>query len=187
MVDCKKEITYKKLNIEDCKPDLLMGFERYQEIFRLWQKKDNEWILSDNNFIFDWDDNRKAEVATGLRLCAINGGIVIGAFLNNTLVGFASVVNYLFGKNKDYVQLEQMQVTRKLRGKGIGKELFALACKAAQSLGANKLYVLGHPSEASQAFYNSVGCKDTIEINQRLYEKEPYDRHLEFILDNRAT
>ena len=49
-------------------------------------------------------------------------------------------------------------------------------------LGAEKLYITAHSSEESQAFYKTVGCCETCELNQPLYEKEPFDCHLEYDL-----
>ena len=175
-------IVIKKLNPQDCTPEMLLHFNRYQEVKRCWRKIDSEWVLIDNPFIQEWDNERKSDVAKGLRHCINQGGVALGAFDNDKLIGFASMPNQSFGTNNEYIQLEMLHVSYEYRGKGIGKDLFREICDEAKFFGAKKFYISAHSSEESTGFYRSVGCVDAVEVNQRLFEEEPVDCHLEYSL-----
>jgi N-acetylglutamate synthase-like GNAT family acetyltransferase len=75
-----------------------------------------------------------------------------------------------------------MQVSYEYRHKGIGKKLFELCIKKAKEMGIKKIYISANSSEETQNFYLSAGCVDAEEIKKELFEKEPYDRHMEYIL-----
>lgn len=96
----------RNLTLEDCQPELMKKFNRYQEIKRCWRKHENNWVLIDNPHIGQWDDKQKYDKVYGFIECINTGGTVIGAFVDDELIGFASVINNLFGSNNDYVQLE---------------------------------------------------------------------------------
>ena len=42
------------------------------------------------------------------------------------------------------------------------------------------MYISANSSEETQKFYLGIGCKDAEEIDKELYEKEPFDRHMEY-------
>ena len=75
-----------------------------------------------------------------------------------------------------------MQVSYEYRHKGIGKNLFELCIKKAKEVGIEKIYISAHSSEETQNFYLSVGCVDTEEIDKELFEKEPFDRDMKYII-----
>ncbi|MCL2634112.1 MAG: GNAT family N-acetyltransferase [Oscillospiraceae bacterium] len=172
----------KKLQSKDCTSEIFSDFNRYQEVKRCWRKENGEWLLKDIAFTNQWNDEQKAERVVGLLRCIQQGGVVIGAFVDNTLIGFSSVLNHLFGSNDEYIQLEMLHVSYEFRGNGIGKALFHEICGYAKELGAKKLYISAHSAEETQAFYKSVGCVETTELNQKLFEEEPVDCHLEYCL-----
>lgn len=130
----------------------------------------------------EWDQNDKAALTEGLRRTLQTGGIVIGAFLNQSIIGFASVESESFGPDLEYVQLSNLYVSFEHRGNGIGKRLFKMACNAARSLGARKLYISAHSAEETQAFFKSLKCREARFYNARLAMKEPLNCQLEFIL-----
>ena len=176
------KITIKKLGAEDCVPENFSKFNRYQEIKRCWRKENEKWLLKDIAFTQQWNNEQKAEKVDGLLRCIQQGGVVIGAFADNSIIGFSSILYGLFGSDNEYIQLEMLHVSYEFRGRGIGKELFQKICGYAKKLGAIKLYISAHSAEETQAFYKSVGCIEAVEVNQRLYEDEPFDCHLEYIL-----
>ena len=172
----------KKLRMQDCVPELFSKFNRYQEVKRCWRKENGEWLLKDISFIDQWSDEEKANRITGLSYCLQKDGVVLGAFVENDLVGFASIANRIFGSNREYIQLEMLHVSYELRGKGIGKALFRKICKEAKKFDAKKLYISAQSSEETQAFYRLMGCVEAVEINKKLYGEEPFDCHLEYCL-----
>lgn len=173
---------YRTLFIDELTPSLFADFDRYQEVRRCWRKENGGWILRDIAFVEQWDAGDYARLTTALADTIRRGGIVLGAFREGRLVGFASLENGLFGGEQGYIQLAELYISRESRGHGIGRLLFRLAAAHARRLGAKKLYLSAHSSEESQAFYRAVGCVEAVEYNAALVEKEPCDCQLEYAL-----
>ena len=70
-----------------------------------------------------------------------------------------------------------------LRGQGIGRALFRLACREARALGAERLYISAHSARETIAAYRAFGCVEAEEINWTLAKKEPCDVQLEYVLE----
>ena len=177
----KNTIT-KKLAAQDCTPEIFSKFNRYHDVKRCWRKENGKWILKDIAFIEQWDDDKKAEKMKNLSHCISQGGVAIGSFVDSYLIGYANISEGLFGSNNEYVNMDNLHVSYELRNKGIGKTLFREICEEARKMGAKKLYISSQSSEETQAFYKSVGCVEAVEINSKLFEEEPFDCHLEYLL-----
>ena len=175
-------ITIEKVNLENCTLDLLSKFNRYQEVKRCWRKENDVWKLKDIVFTENWDDERKQNEVENFICCIESGGVVLGAYADNILIGFSCIKNQSFGRQNNYIRLEMLHVSFGFRNKGIGRQLFTQICESARMLGAKKLYITAHSSEESQAFYKMVGCCETLELDQTLHEREPFDCHLEYDL-----
>jgi len=177
------EISYRRLAAGDIKADALKYFNRYQEVKKCWRRQNGEWALVDHPFIEDWDEEKKSELADEYLPSIIrDGGVVIGAFDGEKMVGFAAVQGKPIGAKKQYLQLASLQVSNEYRGKGIGKTLFGMCVCAIKKLDVPKMYISAHSSEESQAFYRAVGCVLAEELIPELYAKEPFDVHLEYII-----
>ncbi|MBN2220342.1 MAG: GNAT family N-acetyltransferase [Kosmotogaceae bacterium] len=172
------------ITLNDLEIKALKNYDRYQTtgVIKL-KEPDGSFVCIHDEFIDDWDSEKKVEVVQRLRSCMESGGFVAGAFLQNSIVGFASVENSFFGSENQYLEMPFMHVSRELRGKGIGRKLFALCCENAKKRGARKLYISTHPSIESQGFYESLGCLPASEINEEIYSREPFDIQLEFSLE----
>ena len=177
-----KGIEIRVVAIADLHLDVLRKFNRYQVTNSVRYKENDKYIYKDEHFIESWDEEKKQQVLQSLKQCVCNGGIVAGAFKNGELIGFANVENGFFGKNKDYLELSYIHVSNELRNLGIGKKLFHLCSEEAKVIGAKKLYIASHPAVETQHFYRSLGCVLAVEINENIYEREPLDIQLEFIL-----
>lgn len=177
-----KSIRYIQLNEAEINEALFEKFNRYQEVKQCWRKDKDQWVLKDINFTEQWGPAEYKILVNCLKNTCATGGAVFGAFCDKALVGFASVENNIFGSNKEYLQLSSLHTSYEYRGMGIGKKLFALACKEAKEMGAQKLYISSHSSLETQAFYKAMGCIEAAEYNERLVKEEPYDCQLEFIL-----
>lgn len=175
-------VEYRALDLAGLDSSLFKKFNRYQETKRVWFKDKDQFSLKVDHFVDQWNDEKKTSVLLELHNCVKSGGVVIGALVENDLVGFANVEKKFFGINKDYLELPYIHVSNEYRKCGIGKKMFALCCGNAKQIGAKKLYIAAHPSEETQLFYRSVGCTLAVEINQTIYEKEPLDIQLEFTL-----
>ena len=139
-------------------------------------------VLVANEYVEDWDLNKRREVAREILYKIAGKGFAYGAFCEEKVVGYILVSNALFGSSDQYMELLLYHVSEPYRRRGIGKELFSLACKTAKELGAKKLYISAHSSKESQAAYRRLGCIEAAEINQEIAENEPYDVQMEFVL-----
>ena len=181
-MDKISDILINEIGVSDFCPELLAHFERYQESPRNWHKKDGRWVLRDEMFIEDWDNEKKIKIINGLRKDVEDGGSVLGAFWQNKIIGFASVRSNRFGTARQYVELNMMHASNGFRGRGIGKRLFKNICIRARQLGAKKLYISANPAEDSVAFYRKIGCVDAIEINSAISNNAPFDYQFEYVL-----
>ncbi|MEG0663697.1 MAG: GNAT family N-acetyltransferase [Clostridia bacterium] len=177
-----KAITYQQLYKNHLNENVLDKFNRYQEVSCCWRKQNDEWFLIDNPYIEDWDLEKKRNIVSELVNCVNNNGVVYGAIIDNTLIGFSCISADFFGKNNEYIELLIMQVSTEYRNKGIGKQLFKLIAGSARQLGARKIYISAHSSEESYAFYRAVGSVDAVEINQAIARNEPFDCQMEYVL-----
>lgn len=75
-----------------------------------------------------------------------------------------------------------LHTSKGYRGYRIGSYLFFLIAQEAIKKGARKLYISGHPSVETQMFYKALKCVPTENVNQVLFDLEPYDIHLEYVL-----
>ncbi|GKX29471.1 hypothetical protein SH1V18_19510 [Vallitalea longa] len=180
----KQEMKVRELKINDFTNNLLDYFKRYQKVTKVWRIEDNKKVIRDISFIENWDYNKKQNIILELKETLLNEGIVFGAFENDKLIGFASLSGTLIGENNEYIQLLQLQVSFDFRGRGIGKVLFHNCIKKARILCASKIYISGHSSVETQAFYAKMGCIDAKWLYKHQVELEPYDCQLEYIINH---
>lgn len=171
---------YKELSVQDVHKIEEIDAEWF--IHKAWRQKNGELTLVEINWL-------EKELPNGLswhKEHFINslegGGKAIGCFNNDTMVGYAVLDADLFGKNKEYLLLDQIFISKNDRNHGIGKELFHRLCQSAIQLGAKKLYICSASAEETFAFYRVLGCIDATEVNEVLYALDPRDIQLEYIL-----
>lgn len=179
----KNTIICKVLGLVDLNDSFLKEFNRYQVTNQVLFKEIDQIKMKSDHFIDDWDDEKKAQVIHELRTCFVKGGRVIGAYDEKSLAGFANLECHLFGSNMEYIELPYIHISTERRGSGIGKKLFIKCCEEARKLGAEKLYIAAHPSIESQGFYKAMGCKEAVEINEKIVSREPLDIQFEKILN----
>ncbi len=176
-------ITYLLLTEKNFHENSLDGFLRHQEVKECWRKNSsNAYVLIPNAYVEDWDLNKRKEIAREILQTIAGGGFAYGALCEEKVVGYILVSNQFFGSSNQYLELLLYHVSEPYRRRGIGKQLFALACKTAKEIGAKKLYISAHSSKESQAAYRKLGCIEAAEINQVIAENEPYDVQMEFVL-----
>jgi ribosomal protein S18 acetylase RimI-like enzyme len=178
----KSNINYQFMDLTSLQSTNLKKFNRYQETNTVLYKDNDQYRIKSDHFVDQWDDNKKTLVLQDLQECVKSGGIVVGAFVEGDLIGFANVEGDLFGSKQEYRELTYIHVSNELRNSGIGKKVFQLCCEKAKEMGTKKLYIAAHPSEETQHFYRKMGCTYAVEINQTIFEKEPLDIQLELIL-----
>lgn len=173
---------YRKLSEQEICRQLFAGFQRRQVVTNCWRKQDGQWLIQAAPFIDQWSEEDYAFLVSCLKNTVQTGGVVFGAFLNETLKGFASVESRPLGKARDYLDLSSLHVSAELRGRGTGRELFARAADWARERGAKKLYISAHSAVETQAFYKALGCVEAEEYNPEHVEQEPFDCQMEFVL-----
>lgn len=115
------------------------------------------------------------------------GSTAIAAVLNNAVIGFALLGNFLFGNEKQYIDLSEFYVTETFRRCGIGQMLFEQICFEAKQFGAKKLYISAHSAEESIAAYKKYGGVLAEEPDRAHMQKEPFDLQLEYDLVRELT
>ncbi|HEX9261430.1 MAG TPA: GNAT family N-acetyltransferase [Candidatus Bathyarchaeia archaeon] len=109
-------------------------------------------------------------------------GTLLGAFVENRLIGVSALESEFIGENKDQLQLVFHQVDSNYRHKGVGGRLFRKAMMKAIELGVKRLFISATPSKNTIGFYSHMGCKLVSKVNPKLYVLEPTDIHLELVL-----
>jgi ribosomal protein S18 acetylase RimI-like enzyme len=178
-----EKIEYKQLTLVDINENLLDNFNRYQKVIKSWQNIKGDWSLIDFEYIVDWDKDKKNNVIKEfLNIIENANGYIFGAYLNEDLIGFSVLLNKKFGTNEQYIRLKFLHVSLDYRNKGLGRKLFELCAEKTKEIGVKKIYIGANDSEETQKFYIGLGCKDALEINPEIFEEEPYDRQMEYII-----
>lgn len=125
------------------------------------------------------DDQNVRAIIEGSQRILDRGGTLFGAFDGETLVGFAI---YRPNLSADTAQFAYLYVSKNYRNQGIGSLLTKKVIDLAKEDGARRLYVSATPSAPTVDFYRSHGFEVTRELDQRLYEREPDDIHMDKIL-----
>lgn len=176
-----ENIIYRKLTVEECEKINEMNPSQY--IGKAWREVDGKRQLVEINYQdLDWPNGYECHY-NNLRNIILNDGVAWGAFDNDDrILGFATVNHNFFGEKFNYVLLDQLFITLKHRDKGIGKKLFMLCVDTVKEWKAQKIYICAGSAEETIAFYFAIGCKEAIEINKSLYESDPRDYQLEFLI-----
>ena len=173
---------YKRLDNHNFTGNALDDFVRHQTVTACWRKTDDGWKLVRNVYEENWPRARCREIAEDMLLHIKLDQTGFGAFDGERLIGFVTVSHRIFGAAARYVQLVCFQISEEYRRQGIGRKLFSMACEEARRLGADKLYISAHSSQASQAAYRALGCTPAEEVNEGLAAAEPYDVQMEYKL-----
>jgi len=174
-------IEYRVLRLEDC--NRISDIDASQFIGKAWRKVDGRLQLVEINY-FDpsWPNGYETHLNNLVETVA-TAGLAVGAFDHRQkMIGFVAVRRNFFGTTARYVLLDQLFITRDARGKGTGRLLFAVAADGARQWGAEKLYICAGSAEETIAFYWALGCKSVVEVNEALFDGDPRDLQLEFVL-----
>lgn len=129
-----------------------------------------------------WNSEQRQHHISSLQVIYDRGGTIFGAFNDSKIIGVIALDNEFFGTNKDQLNLAGLWVSKQYRKMGIGKTLVELVKNKAREIGAKKLYVSATPSQNTVKFYMNRDFRLAKEINEKLFELEPEDIHMEFIL-----
>jgi len=103
------------------------------------------------------------------------GGLLLGAFEDEILVGFAVLQPDL---TPDMANLAVLHVSGSHRRQGVGALLTQEVVSLARSSGARQLYVSATPSAPTVDFYKSEGFELVTKPHAELLRAEPDDIHM---------
>jgi len=157
--------------------------DRAEVIENIYYFQNGSLILQPEHYdLQGWPPGESEQYMPILVDCFDRGGTFYGAFQHGELKGVAVLDNKFIGQNKDQLQLKFLHISRSYRKRGLGKLLFNKAVERAREMNARKLYVSATPSENTVNFYKNMGCVVTREVDQELFELEPEDIHLEYVI-----
>jgi GNAT superfamily N-acetyltransferase len=176
-----ENVIYRVLKVDEA--PLIKSMNPSQFIGNAWRIIDGKRsLIIIDYYDSDWPNGYEYHY-NNLKKTILSGGSAIGAFdKNNKLIGFATINIEHFGVNYKYVLLDQLFVTLESRGKGIGRKLFELSAGAAKEINADRIYICAGSAEETINFYFTIGCRNAEEINEKLYENDPRDIQLEYVL-----
>lgn len=177
-----ENVQYKQIPLEEVTEELLRGFCRHQTVTKVWRKRCGEWTIVDDPFVDDWTEQDRRRKLNDFRKAAGPGGFLAGAFIEGRLAGFCIMNDQPFGSRGQYVELSSLHVSEDMRGRGIGRRLFAMAEDHARRLNAERMYISAHSAVESQAFYRAMGCREAEEYSAYHVAKEPCDCQMERVL-----
>lgn len=175
-------ITFLKLTKDNFNINSLDEFIRHQEVRECWCRINGELVLVPNDYVEDWDPDKRRTIAETIKDGISGSGFAYGAFAEDKIAGYIYLSKDFFGSTAKYIELQMFHVSEPFRRRGIGKELFKLACSEAKNIGADKIYISAHSSKESQAAYRRLGCVEAAEINKEIAENEPFDIQMEYCL-----
>lgn len=175
------EVTIRRLQRDEV--DAIWQIDRSEFIDGIYIMRDGELVLTDEQFdAKGWPAGEAEHYGPMLLDCFDHGGTFHGAFDGEALVGVAVLEGRFIGSRGDQLQLKFLHVSRPYRSRGLGTRLFRLAETTAHSLGAKKLYISSTPSRRTVEYYLSLGCRPAREMDRKLFELEPEDIHLEYVI-----
>lgn len=110
------------------------------------------------------------------------GGVFIGMFDEDALVGVSVVDSKPFGEGDGCRQLKYLYVSHAYRQQGIASRLFRAAVAWAEAQGGSHLYISATPTENTVHFYQRRGAVVTPTPDPMLYALEPDDIHMLYAL-----
>jgi predicted N-acetyltransferase YhbS len=159
--------------------------DRSEIINNIYYLRNGKLVLEPEHYdMRGWPHGEPEHYTPFLLDCLDRGGHFWGAFEGDLLIGVVVLENRFIGSAKDTLQMKFLHVSNHFRKHGLGKKLFLLAAEKAIELEAKKMYVSATPSENTVNFYMHLGCVLATEIDQELFELEPKDIHLEYVLDH---
>ena len=123
-------------------------------------------------FVGGGGDHSLSEQVAFCRSHLDQGGVMLGAFNDGSLVGAAVVRPKL---REDVAQLAFLHVSRRFRRRGIAKRLMRDVRRIAREAGARRMYVSSVPSSSAVGFYLAEGFQLAEEVDPELSALEPED------------
>ena len=164
--------------------DRVWLIDRSEVIEAVYRMKGTDLIRVPEHYnMSGWPRGEAGEYGPILLDCFDRGGTFFGVFDSSERLVAVSVLETRFiGPAKDELQLTFLHVDRAYRGQGLASRLFAMSVDRARELGARKLYISATPSQNTVDYYLNRGCQLAEEVDPDLFEREPEDIHLEYVI-----
>jgi len=163
--------------------DLIAGIDRGEEITAVYKFTNNTiTLVPHQETVHRFDPAELHQIISTQYKIQQQGGVVIGAFDNQTLAGVASVENLRRGSTEVYYKMDILYVSKQYRGKKIGETLLLQCKEIAKRFGAEKLYISATPTKNTVDFYFRHGAVPAKETDMELFTLEPEDIHLELTI-----
>lgn len=157
--------------------------DRAEKLFASYVYRDGRLeLVPGDRTVKGFDETELAMLIERQKALIAAGGIVVGAFDQEELIGVASIEKKRSGSLLQYCKMDILYTSRMYRGKHIGIQLLDIIKKIAIDFGAQKLYISATPTKYTVDFYLSQGAGLTTEVDQELFALEPDDIHLELVL-----
>ncbi|WP_434629197.1 GNAT family N-acetyltransferase [Chromobacterium sp. CV08] len=168
----------RRLGASDIDPDWLDDFQRQQEVTRVYRGSPGDRRVVDQPFVDDWSIDERRALCGELAAMA-DGGLVLAATESGRLAGFAAVSPERLGPDGGYLQLKELQVDARWRGRGLGRELMQACVVGGRAMGARRLYVSSHSAVETVSFYERCGCVPASWLHAPQVALEPFDWQME--------
>ena len=176
----KENITYRVLKRDEI-INKLDEIDSYEIIEETYYFKDGKLVLEKEHREFKHFDSWH-ERFEDLTEDYDNGYTLLGAFDGEKLVGLVGMRGDLIGENNDTINLSTCFISKNYRKQGIATKLIDMLKERARRLNAKKMYVSAAPSKNTVHFYMGIGFQVTNEPIKEIFDENPKDIQMEFIL-----
>ena len=170
-------VDLRELTRDEC--GLLATIDRAERI-------DAEYTLVDGRLevrsrdvdVSGWHPEEVASYVRRLEALMDAGGVVLGAWSDDVLIGLGSLDLRPVGGDPTVAKLDLLHVSRDHRGRGVGASLTSALAQRARAHGATALYISATPTRGTVEAYLAMGAALALEPDPELFELEPEDIHL---------
>ncbi|WP_018756440.1 GNAT family N-acetyltransferase [Paenibacillus terrigena] len=157
----------------------LKEIDRSEEINLIYEMQEGQLTeITAGHECPNWDSDVLDEIQERFVYEIRHGGMALGAFNGDVLIGFGVLAHQFRGDLKDQLQIDLMYVSRNYRRQGIGTRIMNELSDEARRRGAKALYISSTETESAVSFYSSQGGQLTETVDPELFSKEPLDIHM---------
>ncbi|MCI3923139.1 GNAT family N-acetyltransferase [Paenibacillus sp. TRM 82003] len=171
-------IHYKEMDIKEVHK--LCEIDRSEYIDLIYKMEEGQLVEVNNSGheCPSWTDEMLTEIESRYVHELEHGGLAIGAYDQERLVGFGVLAHKFRGQSNDQLQVDLMYVSRTYRRQGIGTRILEKLSNEARRRGAKFIYISSTETKSAVSFYTSNGSLITDQVDDELFEKEPLDIHM---------
>ena len=163
-------------------PDMagkLTQIDRSESIDKIYEWNGSVLSFTETRFeCSTWDPVALKEMQERFSLELQNGGMAVGAFKGEILIGFGVLGHTFLGPDHDQLQVDLMYVSRRFRKQGIGTKMLEMLGAEAKKRGAKSLYISSTETRSAVSFYMGNGAAVTDLVDEELFRKEPKEIHM---------